>query len=494
MLINKPIKECSSIVTFTLSHYINPSSTPFFLINIQHNKHSSKPLSLSKFSLKKKSFTRIAEMAALNMIDSTFECDKLTYEIFSILENKFLFGYGDSENSKNSVPNSVHFPVRESKPAKHAAGKVRILCIDGAGSTDGILAAKSLAHLEACLQRKTGNPNAHVSSFFDAVAGSGVGGVLVALLFTRGRDGQPMFTADEALKFLTDNRRKISRRPGILRRVLRPESKAEKLFRKTFGECTLKDTVKPILIPCYDLVTRAPFVFSRADALEIDGYDFKMRDVCAATSADPSFVGPTEMVSVDGRTKIVAVDGGVAMNNPTASAITHVLNNKLEFPFCNGVSDLLVLSLGNGESDFNAVKSPSGFVRIAGEGASDMVDQAVSMAFGECRMSNYVRIQSNGIMAKANKGTQVKSCKTASDLLAVSEEMLAQKNVESVLFKGKKVVENTNLDKLELFGGELIKEQERRKTSILPTVVLKNASPSPRTSSATTLSTLSSSC
>ncbi|XP_027338676.1 patatin-like protein 7 [Abrus precatorius] len=426
-------------------------------------------------------------MAALNMIDSTFEVDKLTYEIFSILENKFLFGYGNAENPKNSVPNSVHFQARD---AKHAAGKVRILCIDGAGATDGILAAKSLAHLEACLRRKSGNPNARVAGYFDAVAGSGVGGILAALLFTRGRDGQPMFTADEALKFLTDNRRKISRRPGILRRVLRPAAKAEKLFRKTFGECTLKDTVKPVLIPCYDLVTRAPFVFSRADALEIDGYDFKMRDVCAATSADPSSVGPTEMRSIDGRTKIVAVDGGVAMNNPTAAAITHVLNNKHEFPFCNGVSDLLVLSLGNGESDFNAVKSPSGFVRIAGEGASDMVDQAVSMAFGDCRMSNYVRIQSNEIMAKGNK---MKTCKTASDLLGVTEEMLGQKNVESVLFKGKKVAENTNLDKLELFGGELIKEQERRKTTILPTVVLKNASPSPRTSSATTLSTMSSS-
>lgn len=429
----------------------------------------------------------------LNMIDSTFQVDKLTYEIFSILENNFLFGYNDAENRTNSVPNSVNFPAKDAKPPKNAAGKVRILCIDGAGATDCILAAKSLAHLETCLRRKTGDANAHIAGFFDAVAGSGVGGVLAALLFMRGKNGQPMFTAEEALKFLTHNRRKISRRPGLLRRVLRPTAKAEKLFKKTFGECTLKDTVKPVLIPCYDLVTRAPFVFSRADALEMDGYDFKMSDVCAATSADPSLAGPTEMRSVDGRTKIVAVDGGVAMNNPTATAITHVLNNKHEFPFCNDVSDLLVLSLGNGESDFNAVKSPSGFVRIAGEGASDMVDQAVSMAFGECRIRNYVRIQSNGIM---NKGTQVKSCKTASDLLAVTEEMLAQKNVESVLFKGKKVVENTNLDKLELFGGELIKEQERRKTSILPTVVLKNnASPSPsRTSSATTLSTLSSSC
>lgn len=106
-------------------------------------------------------------------------------------------------------------------------------------------------------------------------------------------------------------------------------------------------------------------------------------------------------------------------------------------------------------------------------------------------MSNYVRIQSNRGMVKE---TQKKTETTASDLLAISEDMLAQKNVESVLFKGRKVVENTNLDKLELFGGELIKEHERRKTSILPTVVLKNSSPSPRTSSATTLSSLSSSC
>ena len=313
----------------------------------------------------------------LNMIDSTFEVDKLTYEIFSILENKFLFGYGDAENAKNSVPNSAPFSPIDSKPAKLASGKVRILCIDGAGATDGILAAKSLAHLECCLRRKSGNPNARIAGFFDAVAGTGVGGVLAALLFTRGKDGLPIFTADEALKFMTDNHRKITRSPaGILRRVLRPAaptSKAEKLFNKTFGECTLKDTVKPVLIPCYDLVTRAPFVFSRADALELDGYDFKMRDVCAATSADPGSVRPVEMRSIDGRTRIVAVDGGVAMNNPTAAAITHVLNNKHEFPFCNGVSDLLVLSLGNGETDFNAVKSPSGFVRIAGEGASDMV-------------------------------------------------------------------------------------------------------------------------
>ncbi|KAJ6761152.1 PATATIN-LIKE PROTEIN 6 [Salix purpurea] len=151
---------------------------------------------------------------------------------------------------------------------------------------------------------------------------------------------------------------------------------------------------------------------------------------------------------------------------------------------------------GNGESDFgvqNQNSTPARFVRIAGEGASDMVDQAVSMAFGPCRTSNYVRIQANGIIAK-NHGAVEKSTKSnrKADLLVMTVEMLAQKNVESVLFEGKKIVESTNYDKLETFSGELIREQERRKTSILPTVVLKQNSPSPRTSSATSFSTLSS--
>lgn len=54
----------------------------------------------------------------------------------------------------------------------------------------------------------------------------------------------------------------------------------------------------------------------------------------------------------------------------------------------------------------------------------------------------------------------------------VAEEMLAQKNVESVLFRGKKVAEQTNAEKLERFAHELVKERDRRRTSpISPTVV-----------------------
>ncbi|CAN4118403.1 unnamed protein product [Withania somnifera] len=420
----------------------------------------------------------------ISMLDSNMEVDKLTNEIFSILENKFLFGYDDPKNSITGKENNLAAPITGNRNI--GAGKVRILSIDAGGSTDGILAAKSLTHLEATLRRKTGKSDAHVADFFDVVAGSGAGGVLAVLLFTRGADGVPMFTAEEALKFVVENGRKICRssKTGFFRQVYRPA----KVFKKMFGDLTLKDTMKGALIPCYDLTTGAPFVFSRADAWEMDGCDFTLADICGATMADR----PVDLKSIDGRSKITAVGGGIAMTNPTAVAITHVLNNKQEFPFANGVEDLLVVSLGNGDSDSgagNVMSSPTAFVKIAGDGIADMVDQAVSMAFGQTRNNNYVRIQGNGIVGKKYQLTKDENMKK---MMVIAEEMLGQKNVECVLFQGKKLVENSNLDKLKIVASELIKEQERRKTSILPPVVLKHASPSPRTSSATTLSSDSS--
>ncbi|KAE8710990.1 WD repeat-containing protein 49 isoform 1 [Hibiscus syriacus] len=424
------------------------------------------------------------------------EVDTLTNQIFSILENKFLFG-----DNENATATKTHHddPM---KSGNHFSGKVRILSIDGGSFSDGILAAQSLLTFQTILRQKSGNPNAAIAQCFDVVAGSGAGAVLAALLFTRAENGGPLFTADQALQFLVKNRLKLfpSSPQGIFRRLFRP-SGAKKLLGKTFGELTLKDTLKPVLIPCYDLCSNAPFLFSRADALEMGGYDFKMKEVCYATSADPTVVGAVEMRSVDESTKILAVQGGVAMNNPTAAAITHVINNKQEFPFCNGVEDLLVLSLGNAESGFGSgdvTLTPTRikFLRIAGEGVSDIVDQAVSMAFGGSGSgngNNYVRIQGNRLNCKTSDIHP--KCKIDA-VMSLTKEMLVQRNVESHLFKGKKRSEVTNLEKLEMIGSELIKEQERRKTSLLPTVVLKQnqsaATPRSSSASATTISSQSS--
>jgi len=253
-----------------------------------------------------------------------------------------------------------------------------------------------------------------------------------------------------------------------------------------FGDATLRDTVAPLLVPCYDLATAAPFVFSRADAVESDTFDFRLRDVCAATCAAGR--EPVAVRSVDGLTAIAAASAGVAaMGNPAAAAITHVLHNKQEFPLATGVEDILVLSIGAGASatvscGSNAPMptrspSPRDLARVTAEGVADMVDESVAMAFGPARGSNYVRIQAGKAPAPLCAGTAA----------AAAGAMLAQRSVESVLFRGQRQSERTNAEKVDALAAELVKEQERRRRSPLPNVAIKEVA-APRLSSATTAS------
>lgn len=60
-------------------------------------------------------------------------------------------------------------------------------------------------------------------------------------------------------------------------------------------------------------------------------------------------------------------------------------------------------------------------------------------------------------------------------LMGISDEMLKQKNVESVLFSGKKIGEQSNLEKLDWFAEQLVLEHQRRSCRIAPTVAFKQA-------------------
>ncbi|VAI27283.1 unnamed protein product [Triticum turgidum subsp. durum] len=261
----------------------------------------------------------------------------------------------------------------------------------------------------------------------------------------------------------------------------------------------------PLLVPCYDLATGAPFLFSRADAVESDSFDFRLRDVCAATCAGGSAAAAVR--SIDGRTAIAAASGGVAaMGNPAAAAITHVLHNKQEFPLAAGVDDLLVVSIGSGSSSGGTASgsatpsagwrtpipprspSPAEMVRLTAEGVADMVDQAVAMAFGHTCGRNYVRIQA---AAPAHSIKALRSLE-ARKVVAIADGMLTQRNVEAELFRGRRLSEKSNREKLDAFATELVKEHDRRRDSppgLLPNVAIKQVSPTPpRLSSATTSS------
>ncbi|CAH9111589.1 unnamed protein product [Cuscuta epithymum] len=372
------------------------------------------------------------------------ELSKMTMDIFSKLEQKWLY---------------------------HCEGKkTRILSIDGGGTT-GIVAGAALVHLEDQIRAKTGDPDAPIADFFDVIAGSGIGAIFAAMLTADGGGGRPLYTAREAVAFVREKQPELFRRKqvGVFGRPRRFSGKSmdktlkAALTRREDGRIlTLKDTCKPLLVPCFDLNSSAPFVFSRADASESASFDFELWKVCRATSADPSMFKPFPLQSIDGRTFCVALGGGLVMNNPTATAVNHVLHNKRDFPSVTGVDDLLVLSLGNGSFSAapsgklrNVYCSTSAVVGIVHDGVSETVDQMLCNAFA-LNPNGYVRIQANGV------GERV-------------EEVLKERGVESLPFGSKRLLTETNGQRMGGFVQRLIASGR----SSLPPSPCKEAAVSP---------------
>ncbi|KAH1258301.1 hypothetical protein AAZX31_03G136300 [Glycine max] len=367
---------------------------------------------------------------------NTMELSKLTLEIFSKLEQQWLSHY-------------------------EASTKTRILSIDGGGTT-AIVAGASLVHLEDQIRAQTSDPHAQITDYFDIIAGTGIGAILAVMITADDGFGRPLYTVRDAVNFLAENNRELykPKRAGVFRRRRRfsarsMENTLKRVFKRKEGEerlLTLKDTCKPLLVPCFDLKSSAPFVFSRADASESPSFNFELWKACRATSATPGVFAPFHFSSVDGKTSCAAVDGGLVMNNPAAAAVTHVLHNKRDFPSVNGVEDLLVLSIGNGapaKRMNNAGEcSTSMLIDIALDGVSETVDQMLGNAFCWNR-TDYVRIQAIGL------GDQGKD----------DEKVLNERVLESLPFGGKRLLQETNGNRIESFVQRLV---ATGKTSLPP--------------------------
>ncbi|XP_021805673.1 probable inactive patatin-like protein 9 [Prunus avium] len=357
------------------------------------------------------------------------ELSKVTLEIFTKLEQKWL---SHCETTK----------------------KTRILSIDGGGTT-GIVSGAALIHLEDQIRLKTGDSHAQIADFFDLIAGTGIGAVLAAMLVANDGSGRPLYTAREAVNSIAGKNSDLFkvRLAGVFRRRRRysgssmDKALTELLTREDGKVLTLKDTCKPLLIPCYDMKSSAPFVFSRADASESPSFNFELWKVCRATSATPSVFKPFSLSSEDGKTSCSAVDGGLVMNNPTAAAVTHVLNNKRDFPSVNGVEDLLVLSLGNGPLTGGKPQSngESSVVDIVLDGVSETIDQMVGNAFCWNR-TDYVRIQAFGLGSEGVVGPRTEE----------EVKVLKERGVESLPFGGKRLLTETNGDRIEGFVQRLV--------------------------------------
>ncbi|MCB0581298.1 MAG: patatin-like phospholipase family protein [Phaeodactylibacter sp.] len=255
--------------------------------------------------------------------------------------------------------------------------KIRILSIDGGGMR-GIIPATIVWYLEQRLQARAGNPEARISDYFDLLAGTSTGGILVCtyLMPDPRRPGRPKLNARESLSLYLDQGgcgifsrsfyRKLTSMMGLLDEKYCSQA-LEKALKRCFGETRLQDFLKPCLVTAYNITSRRAFFFTSLDARQDPAQDFPAWKVARATAAAPSFFSPALLHPAVGPA-IPLVDGGVFANNPALCAFTET--QKASFSQLKGhghdhahptTAEMMIVSLGTGADRkgyaFDAVRS-----------------------------------------------------------------------------------------------------------------------------------------
>lgn len=232
--------------------------------------------------------------------------------------------------------------------------KVRILSLDG-GGIRGIIPGEILAVLEEKIQKKTRNPQARLSSYFDLVAGTSTGGILaLGLLCPQEEDlSQAKFSVRDILSLYYDFGPEIFSVPFFyklssffgLTNAKFPEKKLQETLEKFFGKLLLSQCLKPSLITSYDIVRRRNHFFTSLDAKSSKAYDYYLRDITRSTSAAPTYFRPSLIKALDGE-QYAFIDGGLFANNPALCAYSEVRH---EFEGKPTAKDILIVSIGTGK-------------------------------------------------------------------------------------------------------------------------------------------------
>lgn len=218
----------------------------------------------------------------------------------------------------------------------------RVLSIDG-GGTRGIIPATILASIE----ERTGKP---IAELFDLIAGTSTGGILTLGLTTPDKNGKAKYSAKQLCDLYEQNVRHIFQRPkSWWGNLLGPKYRSfalQQVLKDTLGDTRLKNTLCDVLVPCYDIEHRLPYIFQTRLAKQDPEADFLVRDVALAASASPTLFYPVRIprARATGRS-ICLVDGGVFANNPALSALAEVksLANTED-------DDCFIVSIGTGKS------------------------------------------------------------------------------------------------------------------------------------------------
>ncbi|KAL0535890.1 hypothetical protein IC582_024819 [Cucumis melo] len=393
--------------------------------------------------------------------------------------------------------------------ANFAKGKmITVLSIDG-GGIRGIIPGTVLRFLEQKLQDLDG-AQARIAYYFDVIAGTSTGGLVTTMITAPDKDNRPLFAAKDIVKFYLDHapyifpQKKscygmsnlISKVTNFFGQATGPRYDGNYLrtmLNEKLGDLTLKQTLAYAVIPAFDIKLLQPVIFTTNDAKSNELKNPRLADVCISTSAAPTFLPAHYFETKDsngGTRAFNLVDGGVAANNPTLAAITHITKEISVM----GNSDyinikpmdtrrMLVVSLGTGapknDEKFSAVQASkwglfswvldfenggTPIVDFFGHASADMVDYHVSTFFQSLHSKhNYLRIQDDtltGDLASVDVATKENLNKLVETGEALLKKPVSRVNLETGKFEA--VDEGTNEEALTEFARLLSEERKLR--------------------------------
>lgn len=273
--------------------------------------------------------------------------------------------------------------------------KVRILSIDG-GGLRGIVPLLILKEIEKQQGKK-------IHELFDVIVGTSTGGIIACGL-TCTKDGvNPFLTIDQMIELYTTKSnvifpysRNIFKNIFVsINSLFNPKFSPkglDGLLENYFGDMMLSESLKPIIVSSYDIKNNEVIMFKTRNAKWSKKiFDARLKDICRATSAAPTYL-PSYKMKAHGKKRIL-VDGGIYINNPAMAAVADVLKTRKDIK----IEDIECLSLGTGKySRSLGVKTKSwGIANWARPITALMMQASSKSVVYECEqiLQKYLRIQ-----------------------------------------------------------------------------------------------------
>lgn len=204
---------------------------------------------------------------------------------------------------------------------------MKMLSIDG-GGIRGVFAISILQAIE----KETKQP---IADMFDCIAGTSTGAIIAASIALN-------ISMDQILESYKSYGEKIFVRQakvGLFKSVYN-DRYLRRLLQKAFGEKTLADINKPLLIPAVDITHGKPFIHrSNFRQREKGDLAIKVWDAVLSSCSAPVYFPPNNVEN-----RYLSIDGGLWANNPSLVCITEAVHY-----FNVPLAEINIVSVGTGQ-------------------------------------------------------------------------------------------------------------------------------------------------